>query len=151
MTCHCLTTSSNFKAFSWLQRKKFLVILFLPSFFKYYVKLLPNQKRCPSPKTDVHFLRLCGLKTEFDAAWFNFNIKWFINGFHFHLQLSDGPGEKKKSLRYIICCAMDPFATSMDFIDDFGRVIRNAILSSLGTVSKHFEKVFIDTPFFTRT
>ena len=42
---------------------------------------------------------------------------------------------RKESLRYIICCAMDPFATSMDFIEEFGNIMRNAILCSIGTVS----------------
>lgn len=41
---------------------------------------------------------------------------------------------RKESLRYIICCAMDPFATSMNFIEDFGNIMRNAILCSIGTV-----------------
>lgn len=44
------------------------------------------------------------------------------------------PPSGKESLRYIICCAMDPFATSMDFIEDFGSIIRNAILCSIGTL-----------------
>ncbi|XP_067049281.1 L-tyrosine decarboxylase-like [Acropora muricata] len=43
--------------------------------------------------------------------------------------------EELQSLRYIICCAMDPFATSMDFIEDFGNIMRNAILCSIGTVN----------------
>ncbi|XP_048584706.1 uncharacterized protein LOC5498142 isoform X2 [Nematostella vectensis] len=38
-------------------------------------------------------------------------------------------------VKYIITTCMDPWATSIDFVDDLGAIMRNAILNAIGTVT----------------
>ena len=42
----------------------------------------------------------------------------------------------KDGVKYIITTCLDPWSTSMEFIDDLAGIMRNAILNAIGTVSK---------------
>lgn len=38
-------------------------------------------------------------------------------------------------VKYIITTCLDPWSTSLDFVDDMAAILRNATLNAIGTVS----------------
>ena len=48
------------------------------------------------------------------------------------LQLST---KNKDGVKYIITTCLDPWSSSMDFMDDLAAIMRNTVLNAIGTVS----------------
>ena len=46
----------------------------------------------------------------------------------------------KDGVKYIITTCLDPWSTSMEFMDDLAGIMRNTILNAIGTVSKLYDK-----------
>ena len=61
--------------------------------------------------------------------------------FFFPCQLNPA---NKDGVKYVITTCLDPWSTSMEFMDDLAGIMRNAILNAIGTVSKLFN-MYMDT------
>lgn len=66
---------------------------------------------------------------------------WDLNGLAvvtitlvFNHQIKLDP-DNKDGVKYVITTCMDPWSTSMEFVDDLAAVMRNTILNAIGTVS----------------
>ena len=74
---------------------------------------------------------------------------WDLNGFAVvtitlvsNHQLKLEP-DNKDGVKYIITTCMDPWSTSMEFVDDLAAVMRNTILNAIGTVSMTKDSVIV--------